>query len=101
MDLGLGSGALAARLGDLGFEVTAVDLASEGFGAHVPFIPLDLNEPDFAARLGPSSFDLVTAVEVVEDLESPIGFLRNVADLLDPKGVAVVTTPNVENGPPE
>jgi len=39
----------------------------------------------------------VTAVEVIEHLESPVAFLRNVAALLAPGGVAVITTPNVES----
>src|SRR5713101_3757924 len=32
-------------------------------------------------------------------MESPIGFLRNVGRLLRPEGVAVLTTPNVDNAP--
>src|SRR5262249_13845426 len=32
-------------------------------------------------------------------MESPIGFLRNVGRLLKPDGVAVLTTPNVDNVP--
>jgi 2-polyprenyl-3-methyl-5-hydroxy-6-metoxy-1,4-benzoquinol methylase len=54
---------------------------------------------DFASQLGPASFGLVTAVEVIEHVESPIGFLRNVSRLLAPGGVAVVTTPNVDSLP--
>lgn len=99
VDLGAGSGALAQRLQGLGFEVTAVDLASRGFGAQVPFTRLDLNEVDFAGRLGENRFDLVTAVEVIEHLESPIRFLRSVGGLLASGGHAIVTTPNVGNAP--
>jgi hypothetical protein len=58
---------------------------------------LDLNEPGFATQLG--QFDLVTAVEVVEHLESPIGFLRGVRELLTDDGVAILTTPNVDSLP--
>ncbi len=35
----------------------------------------------------------------VEHVESPIGFLRNVGRLLAPRGVAVITTPNVDSLP--
>ncbi len=98
IDLGAGSGALALRLQMLGLNVVAVDIDAEGFKAEVQFIPLSLNEPDFASQLrGP--FDLVTAVEVIEHLESPVGFLRNARRLLKPRGVAVITTPNVDSAP--
>jgi len=98
IDLGAGSGALALRLRMLGLDVVAADINAEGFRADVPFTPLSLNGQDFASRLkGP--FDLVTAVEVIEHLESPVGFLRNVRRLLKPRGVAVITTPNVDSAP--
>ena len=99
IDLGAGTGALALRLKNLGLHVTAVGFEPETFQADVPFVVLDLNEPDFASVLGESKFDLVTSVEVIEHLESPISFLRNVRRLLKPTGVAVLTTPNVDNVP--
>ncbi len=46
-----------------------------------------------------ASFDLVFAVEVIEHVESPINFLRNIAQLLAPEGVAIITTPNVDSLP--
>src|SRR5262249_51276631 len=49
--------------------------------------------------VGTKKFHLVTAIEVIEHVESPIGFLRNVGNLLVPGGIAVVTTPNVESLP--
>jgi 2-polyprenyl-3-methyl-5-hydroxy-6-metoxy-1,4-benzoquinol methylase len=36
------------------------------------------------------------AIEVIEHVESPINFLRNIGQLLAPGGVAVITTPNVD-----
>src|SRR5260370_23953068 len=53
----------------------------------------------FASQLGFASFDLVFAVEVIEHVESPINFLRNIAQLLAPEGVAIITTPNVDSLP--
>jgi 2-polyprenyl-3-methyl-5-hydroxy-6-metoxy-1,4-benzoquinol methylase len=72
---------------------------AEGFEAALPHVELDFNRNDFASELGLASFDLVTAVEVVEHVESPIGFLRNISRLLTPRGVAVITTPNVDSLP--
>jgi 2-polyprenyl-3-methyl-5-hydroxy-6-metoxy-1,4-benzoquinol methylase len=98
-DLGSGPGGMAARLHSLGCDVLAVDRTAEGFEAGLPHVALDFDRNDFASVLGPASFDLVTAIEVIEHVESPIGFLRNIGRLLAPRGVAVITTPNVDSLP--
>lgn len=98
-DLGAGPGAMAARLSALGCDVLAVDRDSNGFAGEVPHVSLDFDQPDFASQLGPGSFGLVTAIEVIEHVESPIGFLRNIRRILALGGVAVLTTPNVDSLP--
>lgn len=96
VDLGSGPGAMASRLHDLGCNVLAVDRNADGFMAGLPHIAIDFDRNDFACQLGPGSFDLITAIEVIEHVESAIGFLRNVRNLLAPTGVAIITTPNVD-----
>lgn len=98
-DLGSGPGAMAARLKAAGCDVIASDRSADNFEAELPHVTIDFNQPDFAAALGLRSFGLVTAIEVIEHVESPIGFLRNVATLLSPGGCAVITTPNVDSLP--
>jgi 2-polyprenyl-3-methyl-5-hydroxy-6-metoxy-1,4-benzoquinol methylase len=98
-DLGAGPGAMAARLQALGCEVVAVDRTADGFEGNLRHVSLDFDHPNFAEELGPSSFHIVTAIEVIEHVESPIGFLRNLRRLLAPGGVGVVTTPNVDSLP--
>src|SRR5260370_35348087 len=98
-DLGDGSGAMSERRGELGGTVVAVDRDPDVYKAGFPFVTLDFNEPAFATQLGIAEFELVVAIEVIEHVESPIGFLRNVGRLLAPGGVAVITTPNIDSLP--
>jgi SAM-dependent methyltransferase len=97
IDLGAGSGALALRLQKVGLDVIAVDSDLDEPKADIPFIVLDLNYSDFASAFKKHSFDIVISVEVIEHLENPIGFLRSVNQLLKPSGIAIITTPNVNN----
>lgn len=99
IDLGTATGSLAVCLRGFGYSVTAVDISKEHFRADVPFVQMDLNQSDFSTRLGEGSCDFVNAVEIIEHLESPIWFLRNVRRLLKPDGLALVTTPNMDNAP--
>lgn len=98
LDLGSGQGPLAERLQLMGFDTLAVDNDKELFAADVPFVDLDLNDSHFSEKLS-TDFDVITAVEIIEHLESPIGFLKQIARLLKEEGIAIVTTPNVENVP--
>ena len=77
----------------------AVDRDSAVYEGKHRFVAQDFDQADFARRLGVASFDLVVAVEVIAHVASPINFLRNIATLLSPEGVAVITTPNVDSLP--
>lgn len=90
---------MTKRLRNLGCDVVAVDISNAGFEAKLPHVLLDMNDRNFAAVLGEHSYDLVTAIEVIEHLESPISFFRNVGRLLSPGGVAVISTSNVDSLP--
>jgi 2-polyprenyl-3-methyl-5-hydroxy-6-metoxy-1,4-benzoquinol methylase len=99
LDLGAGPGAMGERLHDLGFGVLSVDRDAGVYQGTQPFLVQDFNERNFAQSIGPTVFDLIVAVEVIEHVESPINFLKNVCQLLAPGGRAVITTPNVDSLP--
>jgi 2-polyprenyl-3-methyl-5-hydroxy-6-metoxy-1,4-benzoquinol methylase len=95
LDLASGSGAMVARMRDSGFtDTTAVELDAKKFGvAEVTPLAVDLNF-DFAKVLG-RRFSAVTAIEIIEHLDSPRHFLLQVRELLDDNGVLLLTTPNI------
>jgi SAM-dependent methyltransferase len=99
VDLGAGTGALVVRLREMGWQASAADMNPSGFGADIPFTSMDFNDPRFCDKLGTDRYALVTSVEVIEHVESPINFLRNIGRMLKPDGIAVISTPNVDNVP--
>jgi SAM-dependent methyltransferase len=92
LDLGAGRGELSARLALLGYDVTAVERYAPQFEAKVPLVDADLNE---AFPFDDATFDVAMGIEILEHLENPRVFLRELARILRPGGTAVVSTPNL------
>lgn len=95
LDLAAGSGAFLARLRDNGFtDLHAVELDVEKFRlGDIRPLSLDLNA-DFARQFS-SRFNVITAIEIIEHLDSPRLFLRQVHQLLPDGGMLLLSTPNV------
>lgn len=93
VDLGAGAGLTSARLADEGYDVVAYDIATDQFVPDdIAIRKADLNEHIDAPD---ASFDGALALEVLEHLENPSRFVREVGRLLVPGGIAVFTTPNI------
>jgi 2-polyprenyl-3-methyl-5-hydroxy-6-metoxy-1,4-benzoquinol methylase len=98
LDIGAGEGVLIEEMGkSLHLQSEACDFHIERFkpAAQVKITKTDLNAdplpyPD-------SSFELVTSTEVIEHLENPRRFFREIARILKPGGTAIISTPNVLN----
>jgi len=97
LDLAAGSGALLARMRDIGFrDLNAIEIDQKAFGlAGITPRAIDLNT-DFATSFS-RQFGLITAVEIIEHLDSPRHFLRQIWNLLEPDGYLLVTTPNISH----
>jgi SAM-dependent methyltransferase len=97
LDLAAGQGPLSYALHKKGFNVTATEVFPEQFKApDVRCVKVNLNEK---TPFEDASFDLVLAVEIIEHLEAPRGFLREIHRILKPGGLVIVTTPNISSLP--
>lgn len=95
LDLGCGSGAWLTRLNQSGFRnLTGIDRQDKCFEKRdiATFLALDLDHLGVTA-LG--TFDLVTAIEIVEHVANPEALIALAATNLARGGWLVITTPNV------
>jgi cyclopropane fatty-acyl-phospholipid synthase-like methyltransferase len=91
LDFGCGLGGLVRFARSRGYDVRGYD---EGYAAerlHKLGVP-SLHTGDLDALA--ASFDLITAIEVLEHIVEPLAVLERVASLLRPGGVLFVTTGN-------
>jgi 2-polyprenyl-6-hydroxyphenyl methylase/3-demethylubiquinone-9 3-methyltransferase len=95
-ELGCGNGTTASMLTKRGHTVTGVDPSTSGIEIaqrQYPECRLELgsSEEDLRARFG--TFDTVLSLEVAEHVYSPVRYARAINELLNPGGIAIVSTP--------
>ncbi|KWV93906.1 bifunctional 2-polyprenyl-6-hydroxyphenol methylase/3-demethylubiquinol 3-O-methyltransferase UbiG [Erythrobacter sp. AP23] len=98
LDVGCGAGLLCEPLARLGAEVTGVDAAPENVAAaalHAEGAGLDIRY--IAGEIGSldiGTFDLVSAMEVIEHVADKRAFVAALTARLAPGGLMVLSTPN-------
>ena len=95
-DLGCGNGSVAAHFAAKGFKVVGVDPSIEGVEhANRAFPDLTIEQgsayDDLESRYG--TFPAAISLEVVEHVYAPRNFARTLYNLLEPGGIAIVSTP--------
>jgi protein-L-isoaspartate(D-aspartate) O-methyltransferase len=107
LDLGCGTGDLAAYLADLGYHVDAVDFADSAIARakvehagveHVRWLRLDI-ERDDPAELNDDGYDLITLRLVLPFLHDRTRILHSLGERLRPGGAIVVITPTLAHTP--
>ncbi len=97
LDVGCGAGLLCEPLSRLGAAVTGVDAAPElvaAARAHAEGQGLAIDYRACGVEEVGGQYDLITALEVIEHVASPIDFLRSLAERLAPGGLLILSTPN-------
>ena len=95
LEIPAGEGALAWRIQQLGYTVTAGDIDPTFF--KVPTIPclfLDMNRK---FPIENDQFHFVSCIEGIEHLQDQFRFIRECHRVLKPEGILVISTPNILN----
>ncbi len=96
LDIGAGSGLLVAEARRQGLDAIGVEpsraLVELARSQHaVEVLRGTFPHPQLAER----RFDLIFLVDIIEHVSNPLGLLRDCAQALNPRGVAVVITPDI------
>ena len=100
VDIGCGGGLLSEPMARLGAEVTGIDAAARNIpvaAAHARQSGLAIDYRHTTAEAVAAEgarFDVVLALEVIEHVTDPAGFLSTCRDLLNPGGLIVLSTLN-------
>ena len=95
-ELGCGNGTTASMLFRRGYAVSGVDPSTSGIAIAQRQYPECRLEPgsseeDLRARFG--TFDTLLSLEVAEHVYSPRRYARVIGELLEPGGIAIISTP--------
>ena len=96
LDIGCGRGSLVAKHQDIGWESSGVE-----FNHNAVLVArengLEVFEGDlFSAAFPDNHFDLVTAVHLIEHLDDPKAFVKEIYRILKPNGRLMLKTPNAD-----
>jgi len=98
LEIGCGTGNISHPMASLGWDVVATDVDSmsiEWARAHCPFANANFVVGDILHDVADyGMFDAVVMSEVLEHLSDPAVALRRILNLMKPKAVLALTTPN-------
>jgi 2-polyprenyl-3-methyl-5-hydroxy-6-metoxy-1,4-benzoquinol methylase len=96
LDIGCATGALLEKLRGRGWNVSGIEISTPQAEYARQYKKLDIiNVPLEKAELESESFHVVLASHLIEHLNNPALFVREVHRILRPDGYFLVTTPNI------
>lgn len=96
IDLGCGNGSVANVLQTQGYEVIGIDASESGIAqarSSYPNVRFEHQSVYADIRTLHGTFPAVVSLEVIEHLYSPLAFMNTVANILEPGGIAIISTP--------
>jgi 2-polyprenyl-3-methyl-5-hydroxy-6-metoxy-1,4-benzoquinol methylase len=97
LDAGAGLGELATKLGALGHDVSACDCLPESLWKHGGRIAYKQCDMNAGLPYENERFDYVVACEVIEHVENPFAFCRELKRITRRGGKVYISTPNILN----
>ena len=102
LDVGCGGGILSDSMARLGSQVTGIDLATKALKvaklhaleAATPNVSYEEISAEAKAQQAPSSFDVVTCMEMLEHVPDPASVVKACAQLVKPGGWVFFSTIN-------
>lgn len=95
LEIGVGSGSFLNAARQIGYEVMGCDLSMPICQRIRRTYNIQMHGEHLAALAGESRFDVIVMNHVLEHVNQPIEFLRNVHRLLAPGGIAHIAVPNM------
>lgn len=104
LDIGSGAGTLGLYYANQGYKVIGLDISQKAVNSanqsskHLGLENVKFIKMDFPEEIPKEKFDFIIFTEVIEHLEEDDLALRKIFYLLNPKGIAVISTPS-KNAP--
>lgn len=95
LDVPTGTGVLAARLREMGFDVSCCDINASYFS--VPELTIDIGDLNQSVPYPDESFDYLICLEGIEHTENPSNAIREFHRILKKSGKVFLSIPNFLN----
>lgn len=98
LDIATGTGAFTQRITDNfpGWKIEINDYENQALITNYKKYNVDLNS-FFSSSFSSEGYDLIIALEIIEHIENPWNFIREIKKLLRKDGVLILSTPNVDS----
>jgi len=104
LDIGCGAGTLSTYLASQGNDVNGIDISSNAIkkcqesARHLKIKNLLFEKMNFPNQIPRFKYDFIICSEVIEHLSDDEMALKTIFSLLNPKGIAIISTPS-KNAP--